>query len=579
MDFFGTAGDQPASAPASIEAPHLKTEAGVTVALAGGPVWLKGVEAASPADAIWQAYKASGRLFLEHLTGRFALAIVDHARSCVVLALDPMGMEALAYAQDSGRILFSSSAAKVARAVGPRAHLRAQALFDYLLLHMVPAPETVFEGVFKLRPGTCAIFEGGRLSIERFWTPHFTHGSSGDFPALRDDLLKSLHDGVAACRPDAKTGAFLSGGLDSSTVAGMLGKVSGTGPRTFSMGFGVDEFNELEYAHIANRRFGASPHEYQVTPEDIVDVFPKIAAAYDEPFGNSSAIPTYCCARLAAQHGVTHLLAGDGGDELFGGNERYVRQRVFEIYGKRIPAWARTGLIEPLTRGIDPESRIMPLRKLRSYVDQARIPLPERLESWNFMYRTDLGAMLDDEFRAAIDTRRPIATMTEVYAQAPSDEMLHKMLFYDWHYTLSDNDLRKVGTTCALAGVKVSYPMLDPRVVDVSLRVPPGMMIEGLELRSFYKKAMRDFLPDEILRKKKHGFGLPFGVWLKTHARLGELIYGLLSALKTRQIVKPKFLDTLIAEAREGHPGYYGYAIWDLSMLEAWLQAHEGALC
>jgi asparagine synthase (glutamine-hydrolysing) len=354
----------------------------------------------------------------------------------------------------------------------------------------------------------------------------------------------------------------------------MLGRVSGRPPRTFSMGFGAEEFNELEYARIAARRFGALQHEYEVTPDDIVAAFRRVATAFDEPFGNSSAVPTYFCARLAAQHGVTHLLAGDGGDELFGGNERYARQRIFEAWG-RIPAALRRSLIEPLVGRIDPANRITALRKLRSYVDQARIPLPERLESWNFIYRTDLDAMLDPEFRAAIDTRAPLEAMAEVYAQAPSTDLLQRLLFYDWHYTLADSDLRKVGEMCRLAGVEVSYPMLDPRVIDLSLGVPPGLMMRGMELRSFYKRALAGFLPDEILAKKKHGFGLPFGVWLKSHARLADLTFGLLGDLKSRRVIQPAFIDRLIAEQREGHPGFYGYAIWDLAMLEAWFQEHR----
>ncbi len=151
------------------------------------------------------------------------------------------------------------------------------------------------------------------------------------------------------------------------------------------------------------------------------------------------------------------------------------------------------------------------------------------------------------------------------------------MLFYDWHFTLADNDLRKVGTMCALAGVKVSYPMLDPRVVDLSLRVPSRIKMEGSELRSFYKKAMRNFLPREILEKSKHGFGLPFGVWLKTDPRLADLIFSLLSDFKSRRIVRAEFLDQLIREQRAGDASYFGYAIWDLAMLEAWLKAHVPA--
>ncbi len=568
---FGSAGPPAAASDISISAPHVHRAEGVTVALSGGPVWLAGREADRPAEALLDAYRASGDAFLKNLTGRFALAVVDEPRRRSLLALDRMGIERLAYGIRGETLVFGHSAADVARAMSPNPSLRPQALFDFLLLHMVPAPQTVFEGVYKLRPGTCARFESGRLTVERYWRPDFTRDGTAPFGPLREQLLAALRDGVAACRPDERTGAFLSGGLDSSTVAGMLAEVSGRPPRTFSIGFGVDEFNELDYARIAARRFRAEPHEYDVTADDVVDAFQRIAAAFDEPFGNSSALPSYFCARLAREHGVTHLLAGDGGDELFGGNERYARQKVFEAWW-RLPGFLRDGLVGPLAARIDPASRITPLRKLRSYVDQASIRLPERLESWNFMYRTDLGAMLEPDFRAAIDTRAPLEAMAEVYREAPTDDLLQQLLFYDWHYTLADSDLRKVGEMCALAGVEVSYPMLDPRVIDVSLRVPPGMLLKGFELRRFYKRALAGFLPDEILTKKKHGFGLPFGVWLKTHDRLGELVYGLLGDLKRRGIVRPAFIDRVIAEHRSGHPGYYGYAIWDLAMLEAWFQ-------
>jgi asparagine synthase (glutamine-hydrolysing) len=573
MSIFGFAGPPPDVTGRATSAPHLQRTEGITVALSGGPVWLAGREAERPAEAVLGAYRASGDALLRDLTGRFALAIVDEPRRRALLALDRMGIERLAYGTRGDTLVFGHSAAEVARSLAPSPSLRPQALFDFLLLHMVPAPQTVFEGVHKLRPGTCARFDSGRLAVERYWQPDFTHDRSAPFEPLRDELLAALRHGVAACRPDAETGAFLSGGLDSSTVAGMLGEVSGRPPRTFSIGFGVDEFNELDYARIAARRFRAEPHEYDVTADDVVDAFLRIAAAFDEPFGNSSALPSYFCARLAREHGVNHLLAGDGGDELFGGNERYARQKVFEAWW-RLPGVLRNGIVGPFAARIDPASRITPLRKLRSYVDQASIRLPERLESWNFMYRTDLGAMLEPGFRASIDTRAPLEAMAEVYAEAPTENLLQQLLFYDWHYTLADSDLRKVGEMCALAGVAVSYPMLDPRVIDVSLQVPPEMLLKGFELRHFYKLALRGFLPDEILAKKKHGFGLPFGVWLKTHTRLGELVYGLLGDLKGRGIVRPAFIDQVIAEHRAGHPGYYGYAIWDLAMLEAWLDAN-----
>lgn len=549
-------------------APRMHTEDDITIAVRGRP--------SAPPVEILKAYRDKGTGLLEHLTGSFALAVIDRSSPLVLLALDRMGIERLAYSASANGIVFSTSAEAVASCPAVAAPLRPQALFDYLLLHMVPAPETVFENVKKLRAGTYALFKDSRVTTDRYWVPRFAEKKRESFANLKMELRNCLSRAIADCRPTIRTGAFLSGGLDSTTVAGLLGAVTGRAPRTFSIGFGVDDYDELAYADIANHHFGAIATRYHVTADDVVSAFQSIAAAFDEPFGNSSAVPTYFCAKLAADNGVTHLLAGDGGDEIFAGNERYARQRIFEAYGV-IPRSLRKRIIEPLTERLSPEIGFTPLRKLRSYVDQARIPIPERLESWNFIYRTDLDAMLDPDFRASIDTRSPLRTMAEVFAAAPGHSLLDRMLFYDWQYTLSDNDLRKVGVMCELAGITVSYPMLDQRVVDLSLRVPAAMKMKGLRLRSFYKQAMRDFLPPEIIAKRKHGFGLPFGIWLKTDHGLAELVYGLLSDLKRRGIVRARFLDDLIGQHRTGHASYYGYAIWDLAILEAWLQA-RGAI-
>ena len=563
-----------------VDAPLCAAGNSVIVALQGDPICEFDTAApgrAGAAHAIAAAYQAHGARFLERLHGGFALAVLDLQSRSTLLAVDRMGIERMAYAVTRGGIAFSSSAQAVANFPGSSGKLSAQALFDYLLLHMVPSPDSVYDGVSKLRPGTFAHFQAGQLRIEPFWQPRFVESQGADARELAEQVRHALRAGVAACAPGAQSGSFLSGGLDSSSVSGMLCQVLERPAPTFSIGFGVDAYNELEYARHASRRFGSIPHEYEVTADDVVSAFPQIAAAYDEPFGNSSAVPTYFCARLAREHGITHLLAGDGGDEIFGGNERYARQKVFEAYHS-VPHGIRRSLIEPLSRWIDPESRITPLRKLRSYVDQARIPMPERLETWNFMYRASLDDMLEPQFRAVIDPRAPFRRMSETYGRAQCRSLVNKMLFFDWQYTLADNDLRKVGTMCRLAGVRVSYPMLHQQLIDVSLRVPPALKVQGLNLRVLYKQAMSGFLPDEIINKTKHGFGLPFGHWLKTHAPLADLIYSYLDGLKQRRMIRAEFLDRLIQEHRSGHPSYFGYAIWDLAMLEAWFQAHAVTL-
>ena len=180
--------------------------------------------------------------------------------------------------------------------------------------------------------------------------------------------------------------------------------------------------------------------------------------------------------------------------------------------------------------------------------------------------------MFRDDFISSIDTAMPLQHMKDVYDSTPSKDLLDRMLAYDWKFTLADNDLRKVTTMCNAAGIDVAYPFLDNRVVDLSIRVPSALKMNGLELRSFFKNAMKGFLPDAVLKKTKHGFGLPFGQWLKTDKALADLVYGSLTDLKQRAIIRSSFLDQLIEEHRGGHAGYYGSVIWDLVILEEWFK-------
>jgi asparagine synthase (glutamine-hydrolysing) len=209
-------------------------------------------------------------------------------------------------------------------------------------------------------------------------------------------------------------------------------------------------------------------------------------------------------------------------------------------------------------------------------VRQAREPLPDRLERWNYFTRTAAAEILTPEFLAKVDTRAPLELLRSVYRRAPDASPLNRMLMLDWKQTLADNDLRKVNRTAALAGVDVEYPFLDPAVVELSTRVPSRLKIRGLTLRAFYKDAMRDFLPREILRKSKHGFGLPFGLWLRDHAPLRELVFDSLATLRRRGIVRGSYLDGLRDQHAQEHAAYYGEFIWILAVLELWLQRYAG---
>jgi asparagine synthase (glutamine-hydrolysing) len=558
-------------------APDVASGHGLVVAVRGTPTWSRPFGAASrraSAAELLDAYRRDGNAAVSRLAGRFAVAILDSPAVRVVLAIDPMGIERLAYASSPGQMVFGDSAEAVARCPGIEAGLSRQAIFNYLMLHMVPAPDTIFTGVRKLRAGHMAVWSEGRIEVTPWWRPRFVESGGTPFEGLKPDLHASLATAVADSEPDARTGAFLSGGLDSSTVAGVLARARTEPVDTFSIGFGYPEFDELSYARIANRRFGCRGHEHTISGDDIADAFALIARAYDEPFGNSSALPLYYCARLARDSGMDHLLAGDGGDELFAGNSRYARQNVFARY-ERVPAFLRKGIIEPLLAALPEPLRLRPFRRADAFIGRANVPLPERLEIWNLLYRVGAGDVLHPEFLASIDPGAPLAGMKEVWDEAPCDSQLNRLLYYDWQYTLADNDLRKVETMAALAGIRVSYPMLHPDVIDLSLRVPPTLKMPGTKLRHFYKEAMSGFLPDEIIHKTKHGFGLPFGLWLHDSPRLRDLVMGNLSDLRRRNIVQPAFLDRLLHLHGSDDASYHGVFVWVLAMLEHWLVEHR----
>ena len=292
-----------------------------------------------------------------------------------------------------------------------------------------------------------------------------------------------------------------------------------------------------------------------------------MAAAYDEPFGNSSALPALFCASLARQDGKRRLLAGDGGDELYAGNARYAKQQVFEVF-QHLPSPLQT-LLRALTAPLPGGAPL--LGKVKSYVAQASVPLPDRLQSYNYVYRLGVAAMFTPDFAAGIDTQLPSQLDRDIYQRPADASTLNRMLYLDWQHTLADNDLRKVGRMCALAGIEVRYPMLDEAVVEHSLRIPSRLKLPSGRLRDFYKQAVRGFLPEAIINKSKHGFGLPFGVWMADHPGLREMAGDNLARLRRRGILRPEFIDRALHLHQQEHAAYYGELVWVMMMLELWL--------
>ncbi|MEW5943849.1 MAG: asparagine synthase C-terminal domain-containing protein [Pseudomonadota bacterium] len=526
----------------------------------------------SPAVAAARAFRREGIAFLAGVHGPFSLAVIDGGAGTALVAVDRAGIHTMCHARCGGQFVFGSTADSVVAHPTVGRELDPQGIFNYLFFHVVPSPGSIYRDVRKLLPGQYALFRNGEVETGFYWRLDYADRSREPFARRAERLRELLRSSVRRAAGEEPAGAFLSGGTDSSTVAGVLSEVRGKPAATFSIGFAADGYDEMEFARITARHFGLDAHEYYVTPDDVVAAIPLVAAAYDEPFGNASAVPAYYCARMARENGVQLMLAGDGGDEIFGGNARYAKQKVFEYY-QRLPATLRRRLVEPLALGL-PQG-IPPLRKLRSYVNQARVPLPDRLESYNFLHRTPLGEIFAEDYLAQIRPDRPEALMREVYGRTASDSYLNRMLHLDLKFTLADNDLRKVNRMCELAGVAVRYPLLDEEMLEFAAQLPPAYKVKGFKLRHFFKEALKDFLPPETITKTKQGFGLPFGVWMRNHAPLQQLAGDSLESLKGRRIVKPEYIDGLVAQHRSDHASYYGVMIWVLMMLEQWLQAHK----
>ncbi len=502
------------------------------------------------------------------VTGDFAVGLHEPGGRSF-LAVDRFAIHTLCYQVVDGQLRFAARADELANA---GTEIDPQAIFDYLYFHVIPSPRTIYKGIYRLPPGHYALFENGQLTVAPYWMPIFEEQRNPSFDALKDEFRQLLRDSVATQLDGSKPACFLSGGTDSSTIAGMVALASGEVAASYSIGFDAQGYDEMEYARLAAKHFKTEHHEYYVTPDDLVRSIPVVAAHFDQPFGNSSALPSYYCAKMARENGVNKILAGDGGDELFGGNSRYAKQKVFGWYC-HLPGFLQKGLMEPLL-GTRAAAAFALTRKAGSYVEQARVPMPDRLQMYNLITRLGVSEVLTPQLLAQIDTTGPLSLQHEVWHSRQGCSHLNKELAFDWRFTLAESDLPKVLGATSFAGVAVGFPMLDDRLLAFSLKLPTEYKLKGQKLRWFFKEALRGFLPDEILTKKKQGFGLPFGVWVNTHPELKTLATDSLHSLARRGVVRADFVQSLLMQRLPEHPGYFGEMVWILMMLEQWLQRH-----
>lgn len=520
----------------------------------------------SPVVAIAHGWMRHGDHLPTLMRGNFAFAVLEPIKKRACLVLDRVGAERLCFAHRGGQLVFGSSVQQVAAHPAAGRNIDPQAIYDYLYFHTIPAPRSLYQGVHKLLPGQIVTLKNGQLDTRFYWQADYAPADAG-FDQQRTNFRGLLDQAVHETDAPA-TAAFLSGGTDSSTVVGALTAVRGGPVDTFSIGFDADGFDEMEYARCAAERYGCRAHEYYLKPADIVTAVPLIAREYDEPFGNNSAVPTYFCARAAREAGFERMLAGDGGDEIFGGNERYRKDQIFGRFHRApAPLRALARAIAHLLGGF--ESRLG--NRVRNFVHRASLPNPDRFYSDDAFASKHFDALLGPALRGAVQRDDALDVQRRIYAQAQAGAELHRLMYLDMKMTIADNDLVKVTRAAKTSGVEVAFPYLDRRLVDFTGHLPASDKVRRLNKRHLFKLAMDDILPEAIRRKKKQGFGLPVSVWLQRGGAYADLVTDLVLSDRAaaRGYVDPEFVRQLIDRHRRG--------LWDhaadihmLAMLELW---------
>lgn len=519
-------------------------------------------------EVLVHLYEDAGPSFVRHLNGMFALAVWDGREGQLTIARDRVGKKPLVYRQESNRLLFASELKSLLQAPGAPRELDPGALDAYLTYQYVPHPESILRGYRKLSPGHLAVWRDGSLRIERYWNPSFAEQTRSPEEYLREvrDTLRSSVE--LRLQSDVPLGAFLSGGIDSSIVVGLMRELTGQPVKTFSIGFPVPEYDETAYAREAATRFGTEHHEFRVEP-DCVEALRTLVWHYDEPFADSSAIPTYYVSKLTREH-VTVALTGDGGDELFAG---YLRYRAVDIADRfdRLPAAWRS-LFTHRAWNLAPDigrqrSVVRRLHRLRASL--AKRPL-ERYLDWMGVFDERARAELyTDEFCEQLPDRDPIVFLADAFARVKGRDAVTVASMADLLTYLPDDLLVKVDIASMANSLECRAPFLDYRLVELAAGMPIGLKYRRGRGKRILLEAFGDLLPTSIQRRGKMGFGVPLDHWFRHELRDFARDILLDPVARNRGYFRPEAVRRLFEEHESGRADR-SHRLWALLFFEMW---------
>jgi len=490
------------------------------------------------------------------------------------LARDRLGKKPLVYSHRNGRFAFASEIKALLQIPWVERRVNPLAIHHYLTYQYVPSPESIFEGIKKLPPAHYLLYDShGNLKIERYWRLNFNSQEKrkADVEELCEIIRVKLEESVKLrLISDVPLGAFLSGGIDSSLVVGLMAKNGGPPVKTFSIGFEEQDFDELAYARIVSNHFGTDHHEFIVKP-NAIEILPKLVWHYNEPFADSSAIPTYYVSKLTREY-VKVVLSGDAGDENFAGYPRYLRSK-YVLWFTRLPEKARRSFLPAFLRILSQSPwRRKTLNRLADFMEmlsshQGR-NYAEQIKIFNQKEKDDVYS---EDFSRQVKGTDPLDYLINKYEEGDTDDPLEKLLYLDMTTYLPEDLLVKMDIATMANSLEARVPFLDHQFIEEVAGIPSHLKLKGSTTKFILKKAFSDFLPEAIVKRRKMGFGVPVSKWFRNE--LKDYIYEILLDSRTlnRGYFKREGIERLLNDhiaLRYDHSS----KIWALLFLEVWFR-------
>jgi asparagine synthase (glutamine-hydrolysing) len=521
-------------------------------------------------ETIVHLYEDVGLECFSHFNGMFAIAIWDARRGRLVLGRDRLGKKPLVYRCEPNRLLFASELKSLLQVPGLPREIDPTALDHYLTYQYVPHPWTIFQGMHKLPPGHYAVYQDERLAVERYWTPDFNASWQGSEQEAIEALQTTLESSVQLrMQSDVPLGAFLSGGVDSSLIVAIMQRLASQPVKTFSIGFPVREYDETHYARRVAEHLRTDHHEFQVTPDGL-EVLPKLVWHYDEPFADSSAIPTWYVAQLTRQH-VTVALSGDGGDELFAGYPRYQAAALGQSLDRLTPlkwflgarCWQR------MPASARQKSK---LRQFKRFSEALGLSPGQRYLNWiSTFHAARRAALYSEAFLKQLPEADPYRFLEAALKTAERRDAVTAISLADLQTYLPCDLMTKVDIASMAHSLECRQPFLDVRLVELAASLPMEWKLRRGRGKRILRRAFSHLLPAEIWTRPKMGFGVPLDHWFRHELR--ALTHDVLLDETARG--RGFFRDQSVAELIRQHEASefdHAYRLWALLFLELWMR-------